>query len=135
MIKISTKSRYGLQAMVFLAKNRGRTCSLKEISLAERVPFDYLEKILGKLEKTGIIRSKKGPKGGYFLEGDLKKISVYRILEALEGPLALVFCISPEETKRCPNQCGCVTRNVWARVQNNIFKTLKSISLYELVEK
>ncbi len=135
MIKISTKSRYGLQAMVYLARHIGKVCSLKEISLAERVPFDYLEKIVSKLEKAKLINSKKGPKGGYFLDCDLKRIYVYDILEVLEGPLALVFCISQKETKRCPNQCGCVTRDVWFQVQNSIIKTLKSISLYELAKK
>ncbi len=119
--------------MVYLGRQNGKICSLKEISLAERVPFDYLEKILSKLEKAKLVNSKKGAKGGYFINSNLNKISVRDILECLEGPLALVFCISQKEMKKCPNQRGCATRNVWFKVQKNIFKTLEGIKLGELV--
>lgn len=133
-MKISTKSRYGLQAMIYLAKRHGKICSLKEIAQNEAIPLAYLEKILSRLEKGNLVESRKGVKGGYCVSRDLKKINVAQIMETLEGPVALVFCISQNQAKTCPKQMGCLTRGVWMRLQKAIEDSMRKISLYQLIK-
>lgn len=131
MIKISTKSQYGLRAMVFLAQNyTKKICSLNEISKSENVSFDYLEKILGKLEKSGLVKSKKGVEGGYFLTRNPKKIKVGKIIKALEGEIKLVKCLF----NYCPRNKNCKTKNVWKKLYKAINSALNSITLFDLTK-
>ena len=92
-MKISTKSQYGLRAMVYLAKFKGRFCPLRIISKNEDISFDYLEKIISKLKKAGLIKAKKGAQGGYFLAKSPSKIKLGEIIRALEGEISLVKCL------------------------------------------
>ncbi len=124
-MKISTKTKYGLRAMVYLEKNRKRHVSIKEISQKEKIPFAYLEKIFSILEKSGLINSKKGPNGGYSL---LKRnITLSEIIAPLEGDL--MKCIS----KGCVMQCKCQTYSVGIKIQEAIYKKLKTIKLSDLI--
>ena len=82
MLKISTKSQYGLRAIVYLATSKEKINPLRAISKKEGISFDYLEKILSKLEKTGLVKAKKGVLGGYFLAKTPKKIKIAEILKA-----------------------------------------------------
>ena len=77
-MQISKKSQYGLRALVYLAKEASSdtVCSIKEISKAEDIPFDFLEKILSELEKEDLVKAKKGAQGGYFLNKKPKQITV-----------------------------------------------------------
>ena len=78
-MKVSKRTQYGLRAMVYLATafgKKGKICSLKEISEKENISFDYLEKIISRLEKKGLVRAKRGVRGGYFLGRSPKKIKI-----------------------------------------------------------
>ena len=130
-MKISTKSQYGLRAMIYLAKNKDRICSLKEISKKEKISFDYLEKIFLKLEKAGLVRSKKGPLGGYYLAKNPEKIKIGEIISALEKNIFLVKCLD----EICPQQSKCLAKNFWKKLNDNINKTLNSITLANLLKK
>jgi len=130
-MKISTKSQYGLRAMIYLAKNKDRICSLTEISKKEKISFDYLEKIFLKLEKAGLVRSKKGPLGGYYLAKNPKKIKIGEIISALEKNIFLVKCLD----EICPQQSKCLAKNFWKKLNDNIQKTLNSITLANLLKK
>jgi len=130
-MKISTKSQYGLRAMIYLAKNKDRICSLTEISKKEKISFDYLEKIFLKLEKAGLVRSKKGPLGGYYLAKNPKKIKIGEIISALEKNIFLVKCLD----EICPQKSKCLAKNFWKKLNNNIQKTLNSITLANLLKK
>ena len=136
-MKISTKTRYGLRAMVYLAKSKSKVCPLKEISEAEDISFDYLEKIVSKLEKAGFIKAKKGAQGGYFLAYEPKKIRVGEIVRLLEGTMAPVRCIAKEKKERyhCPRRRICSTINIWQRIQDSLNYTLDSITLADLIRK
>jgi Rrf2 family protein len=135
MLKISTKSQYGLRAMAYLAKCRDKICPLKIISGKEGISFDYLEKIISKLEKTGLIKAKKGVQGGYFLAKSPKRIKIGEIIRALEGDTVLVKCIAPIRKRgyRCPRERKCLTKNFWQKIQKTLNSALNSITLADLI--
>jgi len=138
-MKISTKSQYGLRAMIYLASiyRKNKVCSLRIISKKENISFDYLEKIVSKLKKAGLVKSKKGIQGGYSLAYQPEKIKAGKIIRILEGTMAPVLCIAKEKEKRlfCPRKKICLTKNVWQKVQNSLNFTLDSITLADLVKK
>ena len=126
-MKISTKTTYGLQAMVYLAKHDNKPTALKEISQKERIPFAYLEKIFSILEKNNLVKSKKGPNGGYMLTK--KNITLSDVIAPLEGDI--MKCIS----KGCAMKCQCQTYGVGIKIQEAVYKTLRTIKLYDLAKK
>jgi len=131
-MQISTKSRYGLRAMVYLAKNK-KICCAKEIAHKEKIPISYLEKIMAKLKKAGLINVKKGAGGGYFLSLPPSKIKIGQIIKALEEKMDLVFCLGISK-KKCPMQKNCETKIVWEKVQGAIISTLNSLTLFDLIK-
>ncbi len=135
-MNISAGSRYGLRAMAYLAK-LGGVCSVKKVAQDESIPFDYLEKIFSKLEKKGLIVSKRGASGGYSLAYSPKKITVGQVIKVLEGKTNFVFCIAKDQSKEC--SCSrakkCLTKNVWQKVQDTLNLTLNSITLADLIIK
>ena len=135
-MRFSTKSQYGLRAAVCLAK-RNKVTSLKKIAKNENIPFDYLEKIISKLEKAEIVKSKRGAYGGYFLARPASKITVSQIVKVLEGTIAPVLCIAEEKSKKfdCPHEEKCLTKNVWKKVQDALNETLNSIILADLINE
>ena len=134
MFRVSTKSQYGLRAMVYLAKCKNRICPLIEISKKEGLSLDYLEKIISKLKKAGLVKSKKGIYGGYFLAQNSEKIKISKIITALEGKGGLVKCIIKEKKYCCPLEKKCLTKSFWQKIQNSIDKTLNSITLADLIK-
>jgi len=135
MLRISKKSQYGLRAMVCLAKSKKEICSLKEISKKEGIPFSYLEKIISRLEKSGLLYSKKGVQGGYILARPSDKIELGDIIKALEGELALVSCISKTKRCVCSRAKGCLTKSFWKKIQDSLNSTLNSLTLADLINK
>lgn len=127
MFQVSKKSQYGLRAITYLAKVK-RIASLKEMAKAEAIPFDFLEKIVSRLEKAGLLISKKGRQGGYYLAKPANKITAGDIVEALEGK------INPVECSLCGKAEKCVSKNVWDKVKQSLASTLYSITLKDLVK-
>jgi Rrf2 family protein len=130
-MRISTKSQYGLRAMIYLAKNKNRICPLKEVSEKEEIPFDYLEKIIVKLEKIDLVRAKKGVQGGYFLSKEPSEIKVGEIIEALEGKSNLVKCLQ----YFCSRSKKCSAKFFWQKLNKAINSALNSITLADLTKK
>ncbi len=134
-MRFSTKSQYGLRAMVYLAKCKNKICPLKTISQAEGISFDYLEKIISKLEKASLIKAKKGVQGGYSLAKTPKRIKLGEIIRVLEGEMALVKCIAKGKRFVCPRNKKCLTKNFWKKIQDSLNKTLNSLTLADLINK
>lgn len=138
-MKVSTRSQYGLRAMVYLAKNyrKQKNIPLKEISQQEGISFDYLEKIISKLEKTDFVKAKRGPGGGYFLALKPEKIKVGDIITVLEGTMAPVKCLIKDREKRyhCPIEAKCQTKKVWQKIQDSLDSTLDSMTLADLIQE
>lgn len=129
-MKISKKAQYGLRAMVYLARfqKRKKVTPLKDISKAEGISFDFLEKIIGCLEKSGLVKSKKGAGGGYRLAKSPTKITAGDIVETLEGKIVPVSCGLCYKSKKC------VSKNVWDKVKKSLASTLYSITLADLIK-
>ena len=132
MLKLSTKGQYGVRAMYEIAKAGSiGPVTIKEISEKQDVSVAYLEQILNKLRKAGIIQSVKGPGGGYMLARDPEKISIGQILKELEGPVAITSCLDPSEG--CVRVDSCVTHLLWKSLGDNIERFLDSMSLQDLL--
>lgn len=133
MLKLSTKGQYGVRAMFEIAKGYpDRPVTIKEISESQEVSVAYLEQILNKLRKAGLIKSVKGPGGGYLLSKSPDKISMSSILSELEGPVAITSCLDPEEG--CLRIDTCVTHLVWKALGEQIEAFLKTITLNNLLK-
>ena len=91
-MKISSRSKYGLRAMIYLARQKD-ICSIKEIAIAEEIPEDYLEKICSTLHKAGLLKVKKGTKGGFYLAKKATDISLAAIMGALENNHYALSCL------------------------------------------
>ena len=128
-MKISKKAEYGLRAMVHLAENKNKKAiSIREISNTEGMPFEFLSKIFADLERAKLAKAKHGANGGYFLARPANKITTADIVSVLEENKKLVNC------SLCSRKKECLTKSVWARVEEALNKTLKSIKLAELIK-
>jgi len=132
MIKFSNKSQYGLRAVIRLAV-ASQPLSAGQISRLEGIPAGFLEKILVELKKAGILASKRGASGGYCLAQPINQISVADIVLPLEEKMALAMCL--EKGINCPYECGCLSKNVWLKLQTCLIESMKGIKLADLLEK
>ena len=134
MLKLSTKGQYGVRAMFEIARGYPENpVTIKEISERQDVSVAYLEQILNKLRRAGLIKSVKGPGGGYLLAAGPDKISIAVILKELEGPVAITSCLDPEEG--CARVEGCVTHLLWRSLGAKIEAFLETITLKNLIEQ
>ncbi|MDF2614815.1 MAG: Rrf2 family transcriptional regulator [Clostridia bacterium] len=134
-MKLSTKGRYGLQAMVDLAVySKDKQISLK--SIAERLCMseNYLEQLMALLKKNDLVTSVRGAQGGYFLAKDPNDITIGDILRALEGSLAPTDCTCEDNTYHCSLDGKCVTRSVWEKIRDSINKVVDNITLKQLMD-
>ena len=131
-MKLSTKGRYGVKAMVDLAvHNDNEPVSIKSISERQNISEYYLEQLFSPLRKEGLIKSIRGAQGGYLLGRDPKKITVYDIITVLEGPIEISDCI---ENESCNNIDCCATRHLWQKIKNSIDNVTKNTTLNDIVE-
>ncbi|MFA5358901.1 MAG: Rrf2 family transcriptional regulator [Patescibacteria group bacterium] len=130
-MKFSLASSYGLRTMIRLARNYGKgSISLSFIAREEKISLGYLERLAVRLKSRGLISSVKGVNGGYALSMDPRRISVKKILEAIEGSLSPFYCAS--ENNVCKTS-DCSARIVWQRLNREIDKTLNKIKLQDLI--
>jgi Rrf2 family transcriptional regulator, cysteine metabolism repressor len=134
-MKISTKGRYGLRAMMDLAThgNGSTPVYLSDIAKRQEISDKYLEHIFSSLHKAGLVKALRGRKGGYLLNKQAGDITLNEILTVLEGPCELVDCVS--DIKVCPRTDTCATREVWALLGTRIQDTLKGFTLASLAER
>ncbi|MEK7332316.1 MAG: Rrf2 family transcriptional regulator [Nitrospirota bacterium] len=131
MLRLSTKGQYGVRAMFEIANGYpDKPVTIKEISEKQAVSVAYLEQILNKLRNGGLIKSIKGPGGGYLLNKKPEKISISSILKELEGPVAITSCQTEEG---CIRVDGCVTYALWKSLGEKIEGFLDTVSLKDLI--
>jgi Rrf2 family protein len=129
---LSTKSRYGLRALFDIAFHTGMLPSqIKDISRRQQISPRYLEQIFQELKKGGLLKSKRGPQGGYRLTRKPEEISVLDVIRATEGKLALVDCEAPGKDA-CSLDCQCVTQVVWRGAAKALSDYLAGVSLADL---
>jgi Rrf2 family protein len=131
-MKLSTRGQYATRAMVQLALNANdKPLPIREIAKLEELSEQYLEQIFRDLRKAGLVQSVRGAHGGYLLRYKSDKISVGDVIRAVEGPIVPVSCLAPEEN--CQKSAKCVSRRVWAKLQNSILDVLDETSLNDMV--
>ena len=135
-MKLSTKGRYGLRALIDLAVHEeDDTVSIQSISERQGISESYLEQLVRLLKKAELVVSVRGAGGGYRLAKPAEDISVGDILRALEGDLNAVACSAYQEEQACEGADCCVTKFVWKKINDAITQTVDSIKLAELVSE
>lgn len=131
-MKISTRGKYGLRAMLDLAVHWGSdTVPLSSIAERQNISINYLEQVFSILRKAGLVKSIKGAQGGYFLGKPASQITVGEILRTLEGDLR----IAGEDAAKGNNYEYCIRLNVWDRIEESIKEILDSLTLEDLVKE
>ena len=134
-MKLSSKGRYGLRALIDLAMySEEETVSISSIAARQHISDAYLEQLMAKLKKAGLVVSIRGAQGGYKLAKPAQEISVGDILRALEGNLEAVQCQGLSE-EGCSGSELCVSKYVWQRINESISNTVDHIMLDTLVEE
>ncbi|HIX37021.1 MAG TPA: Rrf2 family transcriptional regulator [Candidatus Blautia pullistercoris] len=134
-MKLSTKGRYGLRALIDLAQyGEKEAVSIQSISARQQISDSYLEQLVRKLKKAGLVTSLRGAQGGYRLAKPAEEISVGDVLRALEGSIEAVSC-QEGENPSCVGKDLCVARYVWQKVNKSIQETVDSIMISQLVEE
>jgi Rrf2 family protein len=129
-MRISAKADYAVRAVIELAAAPGTSLSAREIATAQDIPQNFLENILAELRRAGIVQTHRGPGGGSTLARPAETLTVGQILRAVDGPLAAVRDLPPEElvyegaARRLPD--------VWRRVQSCLHEVLEGVTVAEL---
>ncbi|MBC7963226.1 MAG: RrF2 family transcriptional regulator [Steroidobacteraceae bacterium] len=140
-MRLSTKSRYGLRAMFDIAYNCGSApAQIQDISRRQQISPRYLEQIFQNLKRAGILRSKRGPKGGYCLAKSPDQVTVLEILNATEQDVLLVDCagVTPKKRKRkeeCPFEGKCITQTVWEEANTLLNQLFAGQTLQTLCQR
>jgi Rrf2 family cysteine metabolism transcriptional repressor len=131
MLKLSTKARYGLRSMVELALREGEGLTqLTEVARAQHISPRYLEQLAAPLRNAGLVRSERGPHGGYELAKPAEAITALDIVRAVEGPPDLLDCVATSSV--CDRAGACAARNLWKRASEAITGVLAESTLAEL---
>lgn len=133
-MKLSTRGRYGVRAMLELAINAGKgPVPLRDLASRQEISAKYLEQLLIPLKGAGLVKSVRGARGGYLLSSDPGNISLYDIVRSLEGPLAPVECV--QDANYCDRVGGCTVHMVWGDMGQLLVDFLSNISLAEMVRR
>lgn len=135
-MKLSTKGRYGLRAMIDLARySEEEPVSIASIASRQGISERYLEQLVGLLKKDGLVASVRGAGGGYVLAKPVETISVGDVLRALEGSLEPVKCAAYYSKEGCTAAEKCVTKYVWQKINESIHDAVDHMMLDELVRE
>lgn len=134
---LSKKTKYGLKALTYLARQEDKTpVQIGVISKKENISRKFLESILLTLRKNGFLGSKKGKNGGYYLLKSPKEIKMAPVMRILEGPIAMVPCVSLnfyEKCDDCPDENACAVHNLMIEVRDSTLSIFNNKSLADLI--
>ena len=135
-MKLSTKSRYAVMAMVDLAKQSiGEPIALADVADRQEISLSYLEQIFGKLRRGGLVNSVRGPGGGYMLSRSAADTRISDVILAVDEPIQTTRC-KPGSPFGCKsNQSRCLTHDLWEELGHQIYIYLSSVSLEDVVQK
>jgi len=133
-MKLSTRTRYGMRAIIELAQYEGkRPLQLKVIADRQDISVKYLEQLMSMLRAAGFVRSVRGSKGGYVLARPVDQVRMSEVFRCLEGPVTTTECTADGDY--CGRSTDCIARDVWIEVEAAINNVLDSITLADLVKK
>ena len=131
VMQIPRRVDYGLRAAIYLStQDPDRSCSLAEIAKQQGIPRKFLEKIIQDLIHSGLVKSKRGPDGGYTLTRSPDEISFQDIIEALEGPIAVNVCM--DQRLSCDHLPRCTMLGVWSEIQRKVVDVFARTTLADL---
>jgi Rrf2 family protein len=137
-MRLSTKSRYGLRALFDIAYNSGTLpAQIQDISRRQDISPRYLEQIFQALKKAGILKSKRGPQGGYCLAKGPDQITVKDVIQAAEGDTCLVSCtclVKKSKSGACAFDGKCVTQIIWSDAAGKLNEYFSTMTLKDLCE-
>ena len=133
---LSKKTKYGLKALTYLARQESKNpVQIEVISESENISRKFLESILLTLRKNGFLGSKKGKGGGYYLLKDPNDIKMTSVMRILEGPIAMVPCVSLnfyEKCSDCPDEKACSVHKLMIKVRDNTLEIFRNTTLADL---
>ena len=133
-MKFSTRTTYGLRAVICLAQNEKQgNLSLARIAKEEKISLPYLERIFVRLKKARLVKSVKGMRGGYSLVRTAKDINIWDLVKVLEGKIEMFSCLGDDGRIDCGSRQPCGAGIVLSQVQKAIYQTLKNIKLSDLL--
>jgi len=136
---LTKKSKYGIKALIFLGKNYGaQPVQIMKIAAEEQIPKKFLEQILLELRNAGLLYSVKGAKGGYSLNKDPKDIRLTQVIRLLDGPIALLPCVSLnfyQKCDECKSEEVCGIRDTFIEVRDAMLQILNDTSIADIIEK
>ena len=133
---ITRKTDYATRAVLALAiEDTGRAINLLELAERTHVPATYLEQIMGQLRNAGIVRSERGPKGGYRLNHLPEEITLERVVRLFQGPLAPIQCATRNMPEPCPMEVGCTLRDTWEEVRDATIAILERTDFGSLASR
>lgn len=135
-MKLSTKGRYAVMAMVDIAANAdGKPIALADVAERQEISLSYLEQLFGKLRRGGLVKSVRGPGGGYLLARSASDTRIADIILAVDEPIKATRC-TPGSPAGCKsNKTRCLTHDLWEELGNKIFLYLNAVSLADVVER
>lgn len=137
---LSRKSKYAINALLYIArhKDEDRPVLAAEIAEGENIPHKFLEAILLDLKNAGLLRSKRGRNGGYFLKEAPENISLAKVMRLFDGPIALLPCVSLnyyERCEECKDENTCGIRAVFLLIRDHTLKTLEENSMAAILKR
>ena len=133
---LSKKTKYGIKALTYLAKQETNIpVRIATISENENISIKFLESILLSLRKHGFLGSKKGKGGGYYLLKNPKDIPMTAVMRVLEGPIAMISCVSLnfyEKCEDCPDEKSCAVNKLMLQVRDNTLEIFRNTTLADL---
>ena len=134
---LSKRTKYGLKALTYIARQEaGEKVQIGTIASEENIPHKFLESILLTLKKSGFLGAKKGKGGGYYLLKEAEEIKMTEIIRTLEGPIAMLPCVSLnyyEKCDDCPDEDTCSVHKLMIQVRDNTLQVLRNNTLADLV--
>ncbi len=134
-MKLSTKGRYAVMAMVDLAFHcQGKPVALADVAERQEISLSYLEQLFGKIRRSGLVKSVRGPGGGYLLSRDAKDLRISDIILAVDEPIKQTRCKTDSGAGCRGDKNRCLTHDLWDELGNHIYLYLSSISLADVCE-
>jgi Rrf2 family iron-sulfur cluster assembly transcriptional regulator len=135
-VKLGTRGRYAVMAMVDLAcHDKSGPIALCEIAARQEISLSYLEQLFARLRRSGLVKSVRGPGGGYLLAHPRDEVRIADIVLAVDEPIAAVRCITGEAAGCRGDRSRCLTHDLWEELSNRIHLYLSSVSLGDICEK
>lgn len=135
-MKLSTKGEYAARAVLELSLNYGqKPVKISEIAERQDIPQKYLETLLLTLQRVGVVRSKRGAQGGYYLARPPEAITVGEVIRAMDGPLAPIGCASVTAHEFCPREASCGLKLVWRQARDAVADILDHTTFADVCQR